>query len=120
MKQKQLWMIVGVVLLAIGFASAQRYTTIDVPGAGNGAGQGTFLQNVTDSGLIFGYYVDSNSVAHGFLRSQQGRYTTFDAPGAGTGAGQGTFPDGLNIEGALIGMSFDANDAVHGFLRTPW
>jgi hypothetical protein len=98
MKQKQLWMIVSVVLSAIGFASAQHYTAIDAPGAGTGAGQGTFLQNVTDSDLTFGYYVDSNSVAHGFLRSREGNYTTFDVPGAGAGA----------------------NNAVHGFLRTPW
>ncbi len=118
MKQRQLWMIIGVVLLTIGFASAQRYTTIDAPGAGTGAGQGTFPQNITDLGLIFGYYVDSNSVAHGFLRSREGNYTTFDVSGAGTGAGQGTFPYSINPAVTITGQYIDSSNVIHGFIRT--
>ena len=88
MSGKRLWMAAVIVLLAGTVAGAQRYITIDVPGAGSGAGKGTFPQNVTERGLIFGNYVDSNRVAHGFLRSEEGEFTTFNVPEAGTGAGQ--------------------------------
>ena len=43
-------------------------TTIDVPGAGAGAGQGTFAVSINPAGAITGYYVDANNVGHGFLR----------------------------------------------------
>ena len=117
MKQRQLWMTIGVVLLTIGFSSAQRYTTIDPPGAGTGAGQGTFPQNITDSGLVFGYYVDSNGVAHGFLRSREGNYTKFDVSGAGSGAGQGTFPYSINPAVTITGQYIDSSNVIHGFIR---
>ena len=118
MNRKQVWMTVGVLFLAASFASAQRYTTIDVPGAGTGVGQGTFPQNVTDSGLIFGYYVDSTSVAHGFIRSREGTYTKFDVSIAGTGAGQGTFAFSINPETTITGYYIDASNVTHGFMRT--
>lgn len=100
------------------FASAQHYTTINAPGAGTSAGQGAFLQNVTDSGLTFGYDVDSNNVAHGFLRSRQGNYTTFDILGAGTGAGQGTSPYSINPAVTITGQYIDSSNVIHDFLRT--
>jgi hypothetical protein len=60
MKRKQLWLSPLTFFLAIGIANAQTYININVPGAGSGPGQGTFPQNVTDSGVIFGNYVDSS------------------------------------------------------------
>ena len=69
------------------------------------------------SGLIFGYYVDSHSVAHGFLRSWEGHYTTFDVSGAGTGAGQGTFPYSINPAVTITGQYIDSSNVIHGFIR---
>ena len=71
MNRKQILMPVFIVLLAIATAKAQTYITVDVPGAGSGPGQGTFAQTVSDSGIVYGNYVGSNSVAHGFLRSTE-------------------------------------------------
>jgi hypothetical protein len=92
MNQKQILLPVFIVLLAIAAANAQTYVTIDVPGAGSGTGQGTFAQTVSDTGIVYGNYVGTNSVAHGFLRSTQGKYITFDVAQAGTGAGQEQCP----------------------------
>jgi hypothetical protein len=97
------------------------YTRFDVPGAGAtpGTGQGTYPNDINSAGAITGNYYDSNSVAHGFLRTPDGRFTTFDAPGAGTvvGSFQGTFPSTINSAGAITGSYTDANGVSHGFLR---
>jgi hypothetical protein len=45
-------------------------TTFDAPGAGTGAGQGTFPDQNDPSGGITGYYIDGSGVYHGFLRSK--------------------------------------------------
>ena len=42
--------------------------TYDIPGAGTGAGQGTFPTTNNPSDAITGYYMDANSAFHGFLR----------------------------------------------------
>ena len=91
-------------------------TTLDAPGAGTGAGQGTFGVSLTPNGEIEGVYVDANGVLHGFVRSNQGTFSTFDAPGAGTGAGQGTLPESNNTVGAIAGNYIDGSNVNHGFL----
>ncbi|HET6176786.1 MAG TPA: hypothetical protein VFE61_07640, partial [Candidatus Sulfotelmatobacter sp.] len=53
--------------------AAHQITTFDPPGAGKGAGQGTFSQQNLNSGVIVGYYVDANNVSHGFIRSRHGK-----------------------------------------------
>jgi hypothetical protein len=92
-------------------------TTFDAPGAGTGAGQGTFGVGLTLNREIEGVYVDANGVLHGFVRSNQGTFTTFDVPSAGTGAGQGTLPESNNTLGAIAGNYIDGNNVNHGFLR---
>jgi hypothetical protein len=103
-------------------APGGHYTSFDDPGAGTGAGQGTFAGNINTKGEIAGNYRDSNGVSHGFLLSKVGgQYTTVDAPGAGTGSGQGTFIagfSGLTDGGAVAGSYTDSNGVYHGFLRT--
>jgi hypothetical protein len=42
-------------------AQALKLISIEVPGAGTGAGQGTFVSGVTALGAIAGNYVDQNS-----------------------------------------------------------
>jgi hypothetical protein len=72
---------------------------------------------VNPSGTSAGYYVDANSVAHGFVRARDGTFTEFDVLGAGTGAGQGTFCIGNNAAGVTTGYYVDARNVNHGFVR---
>lgn len=55
MKQRQLWMIIGVVLRRSG--------------AGTGAGQGTFPDGLNIEGALIGMSFDANNAVHGFLRT---------------------------------------------------
>jgi len=102
-----------------------KLTTFDAPGAGTGSGQGTDCPGCSVGLNIFGayagYYIDSNSLEHVYLRSFAGRATTFNTPGDAT-LGANCFSDcplGLNDWGAITGVYFDANGVGHGFLRTP-
>jgi probable HAF family extracellular repeat protein len=47
------------------------FTTIDDPNAGTGAGRGTYVTGINDSGEITGYYSDSAGVVHGFVATSQ-------------------------------------------------
>jgi probable HAF family extracellular repeat protein len=47
------------------------FTTIDDPNAGTGAGRGTYVTGINDSGEITGYYSDSAGVVHGFVATPQ-------------------------------------------------
>jgi hypothetical protein len=69
--------------------------------------------------VIDGYYIDSNDVAHGFVRDHNGAITTFDVTAAGTGSGQGTFTGPINQQGAITGWYVDGANVYHGFLRIP-
>jgi hypothetical protein len=104
-----------------------RLTTVSVPEAGTGAGQGTGCPGcsigLNSSGAIAGIYIDANDVAHGFLRSPEGAFSTFDAPDAGGGSYQGTgCPSdcqvSLNDAGTIAGTYIDANNVFHGFVRS--
>lgn len=102
-----------------------RLQSYEVSGAGNGAYQGTSCPGcsvgLTVFGSTAGYYTDSNSLEHVYVRSVTGQTTTFDTPGDPT-LGANCFSDcplGLNDWGAVTGVYFDANGVGHGFLRTP-
>jgi hypothetical protein len=92
------------------------FTTFDAPGAGTGAGQGTFSFAISQGGEITGFYFDGTNAVHGFLRDKKGVITTFDLPGAGTGPGQGTFGGGFTPDGTIMGVYADADSLYHGFL----
>ena len=103
-----------------------KYTIIDVPGAGPDgySGQGTFPQGINDLGEVSGYFVDTNSVFHGFVRSTFGSITTFDVPTTCTAptppadcAFEGTLPGGINIVGTIVGAYFGEDGNPHGFWR---
>jgi uncharacterized membrane protein len=106
-------------------ASAQeaRIITFDAPGADTNVvdSNGTFSSDINGWGAITGYYIDSNNVYHGFLRSPEGKFTTFEAPGADTtiGSFNGTIPSNINDLGVIAGSYYDANGSGHGFLRSP-
>jgi hypothetical protein len=110
-------------------SSSGTITTFDVTGAGTDnkgcaaaapACKGTFPQNINSSGVVVGYYVDENIVAHGFERSASGVITTFDEPGAcksGTAcAGDGTFAFSNNAANAITGYYIDSKSVFHGFV----
>ena len=87
---------------------------------GTGTGQGTRAYSINPSGTITGFFFDSVTAAHGYVRSNQGVISVFDAPGAGTGPGQGTFPFSpliINPSGAIAGYYVDSSNVSHGFLR---
>ena len=96
------------------------FTQIDAPDAGTGPfPQGTFPSNITPmginpAGVITGFYVDANSVQHGFVRAPTGVITEFDPTGSIF-----TDPNAIDQTGAIAGFYFDANFVGHGFLRTP-
>ena len=94
-----------------------RVTTIDAPGAGTGAGQGTIADSVGDNTAITGWHIHENNVNHGFVRGHHGRFTTINAPGAGTGAGQGTLVADITLAGDIAGFYVDSNNVAHGYSR---
>src|SRR5215471_8104761 len=94
------------------------FTQIDAPDAGTGPfPQGTFPSQITPMGInpqgvITGFYVDANSVQHGFVRDANGKITEFDATGSIF-----TNPNAIDAAGAITGFYFDANFVGHGFVR---
>ena len=81
----------------------------------------TSPSSINDWGVITGYYIDSNNVYHGFLRTPDGKFTSFEVPGADTSAGSyaGTLPSSINDLGEVTGNYTDASGFTHGFLRSP-
>ncbi len=99
--------------------SVGTFTTVDVPGAGAGVLQGTFPVSINAAGDVTGFYGDTSSVFHGFVRAADGTMTyPIDAPGAGTGNFYGTFPVSINAVGDITGMCLETNNALRGFRRT--
>jgi len=95
------------------------FTTIDVPGAGTEAYQGTGCYSdcpvgLNDSGTVTGSYADANNTQHGFVRTAEGRLVTIDPPGTIL-----TQPEAINDSGVVVGYWVDANDLFHGFIWTP-
>jgi hypothetical protein len=123
--------------------AAPTFTTVDIPGAGTAAGQGTLprtIKNVAAEtagilsiefpGVIAGTYLDARSVYHGFYRLQNGQVFTVDAPGAGTTSSLGTGGYGvpvfpvkpnnftgiyINDRGGIVGTYVDQTNHFHGF-----
>ena len=116
--------VLGLLLVAPCIASAQESKTItfEAPGAGTGAGQGTFVSGVNAAGTIAGNYIDANNVSHSFLRNRNGVFTTFDPPGTASiyyPGFEGSGAIGLNDAGAAGGYFVDATFTVHAYIRTP-
>ena len=122
------WGICALGMTIAASAHEPRIITFDAPGAGTAQYQGTGCFAYTDCsvlinnrGEITGYFLDTNNVYHGFLRSREGKFTVFEAPGADTKAEDfnGTLANGINDAGAITGVYYDSNNNGHGFLRSP-
>jgi hypothetical protein len=100
-------------------ASAQKIITINAPGAGWAAGQGTQANGVNGEGVVTGWYLDANNTWYGFLRTPYGEISTFGAPGAGTGTYEGSGGWGIAPTGEITGDYVDVNCLEHGFIREP-
>ena len=110
-------------------ADGSTYTAINDPNAGtsedaNGKKEGTTPIAINASGAISGYYIDSTSVQHGFVRSSSGTYTAIDPTGVGTCVNNdngskfgGATASGIDAAGDVAGTYFDASCAQHGFIR---
>jgi len=122
-------------LVVHGFVRAPKGDVIvfDAPGAGKQSvspgfsltpvgvyfGQGTYPFSINRRGAIAGYFADTNSVYHGFVRWPNGKFTRIDVEGAGTGEAQGTIVGNINDEDDVTGQYFDAQGAAHAFVRWP-
>ena len=92
---------------------APTIVTFDVPGAGTGPFQGTFVVAITPSGEAVGYYIDGSYGAHSFVRAKNGTFTTFDVPGS-----VATLALSINPERAVTGVYEDSRTfAARGFVR---
>ncbi len=106
------------------------FTDFEAPNAGTGEGtnskkQGTTPVAINASGAITGYYIDSNTVQHGFVRSTSGTYTPIDPSGVGTCVNQsngsnfgGTTASGIDAAGDVAGTYLDTSCVQHGFIRS--
>jgi probable HAF family extracellular repeat protein len=96
----------GLLMLAVAStASAQKTQYFQYPGASS-----TFVTGVSNTGVILGYYLDSQSNAHGFSLSH-GQYTSIDDPD-----GTNTTPSGINSAGTIVGYYFSSSsNGYHAF-----
>ena len=92
--RQQLGKLVGVILLVCGLqlycphtaageegGAKATFTIFDPPDAGTGQFQGTFPTAISPATVITGYYLDANSVYHGFVRAPRGTFTSFRCSG---------------------------------------
>jgi probable HAF family extracellular repeat protein len=86
------------------------WSSLDDPAAANG----TFAEDINDSGMIVGYYVDANGAPHGFeFNMGAASWTTIDYPGASQ-----TFLNGINDTGQIVGTYIDGSGR-HALEVTP-
>jgi len=100
------------------------FTTFNAPPGAGSDGFNCYADcffGLNDEGAMTGFYLDTNNVYHGWVRSPEGTITSFDAPGADLTSNDynGTFPVNINDEGVITGFYIDANNVSHGFLRFP-
>ena len=74
----------------------------------------TAAVSINANAAIAGFWYDSQSNIHGFVRQPDETITTFDLA-----RGNSTQPSGIDDQGRVAGFFFDANFVGHGFLRFP-
>jgi hypothetical protein len=68
--------------------------------------------SINRQGAIGGFYYDSQSAIHGFVRKPDGTITTFDVPGSTSTQGSS-----IDDRGRIAGFFLDSDFAAHGFVR---
>lgn len=94
-------------------AQKPTFISFDAPDAGVGNLNGTIPVSINQKGVVAGYYLDKNSVSHGFFRQASGQITEFDVSGM-------TNPNVacINSAGQIVGNA-RRNNVTHGWLRNP-
>ena len=78
----------------------------------------TQATGINATGTVVGWYFDSQTSGHGFLRDSSGNITTFDVPGTSSGYWQGTFAWAINDVGTVVGSyTTTSSTSFQGFLR---
>src|SRR5450755_511131 len=93
-------------------ASAQakgKFVVFDQQGAA-----ATAATCINTKGVVAGFWVSNDDVAHGFVRSPDGTIASFDAPNF-----VGTAAAAINDSGTVVGNLLDSFDRSHGFVRKP-
>ena len=99
--------ICAITLAFAAIASAQKYTTIDFPGA-----IATSLSaGPNPQGTNVGLYCDTSDVIHGFVLTKKGVFTSLDPPGSTL-----TIPGSISPQGDIVGLYVDSSGISHGFL----
>jgi uncharacterized membrane protein len=104
------------ILLPAAVAQAQAaspvsfsFRSFDYPGA-----IATQANGINQNGVIVGYYLDSSSVEHGFVRSPDGQFEQVDYPGA-----TGTILLGINDAKQVVGLYNGVAIFYQGFIFEP-
>ena len=105
-----------ILILSTFFASAawpqaqpqwkHKIITYEVPGAGNGAGQGTQAFGINSSGEVAGFYTDANSGNHY-------NFTTVDSPGLYQEVDNGNFVTWVNNSGLVSQQYVGIDGNIH-------
>ena len=96
------------------------YTTIDAPGVGMAASQGTTANDINASGDIVGFFIDPYNRGHGFMRSSAGALTVLDAS---LFSSEGSSAQAINMAGTVVGFfvvqqSIYQQPFTHAYIRT--
>jgi len=98
------------------FAQKPSFVTFEAPDAGVGNLQGTVPTSISNSGIIAGYYLDTNTLSHGFFRLTNGTIVEFNVPGL-----SGVHVSSVNSRGQIVGNGSRVQtvSVYHGWLRNP-
>lgn len=78
---------------------------------------GTTSIAINRTGATTGYYYDTNSTYHSYIRSAKGEFNEFEVPGAGTASYTGALPMEITDSGDVLGFYADNNFVSHSYLR---
>lgn len=107
MKAFRLLAIPTISLVLASIASAQKYFSVDYPGA-----VATYLNGGPNlQGDSVGSWQDNTGTWHGFVLTSWGKFITFDPPGSIS-----TYPSWITIQGDITGAYYDGNVTLHGFI----
>jgi hypothetical protein len=91
------------------------FTSINVPGASNAQGEGTFAVDINAAGVIVGRYVTGHdSAEHGFVL-RNGKFTTINYPHPARAKDPDTVLTGISDNGTIVGAYYDESGTTISF-----